>query len=95
MNWPTKPYCDNDGKRLVVGWLYAGYNPGAYVVVKPGKVRSVVAKILSGRGVPVRKPRPMTIHNAWLRQSTKQVGDLNINVGYLWSKQFIDRLQEE
>lgn len=63
---------DRDNELLVVGSLYRGYNKGIYKLVDCESLkhssRSIVMKVLSGRGVAVHKLKTRTMANAWLRK---------------------------
>jgi len=61
-------YKDANGERLILGAKYFGYNKGVYILIEIGTTNSTLIKILSGRGVPVHKPRATSMSNAWLRR---------------------------
>lgn len=62
---------DKNGKLLVVGGFYTGYNRGIYQLIdfeiRKHENISIVKKVMSGRGVAILNPRPTSMGNGWLQ----------------------------
>lgn len=63
---------DRDNELLIIGAYYRGYNKGLYKLIDCESLkhdnRSIVMKVVSGRGVAIRKPQTRTMSNGWLRK---------------------------
>lgn len=81
---------DKNGKPLVVGGFYTGYNRGVYQLVdceiRKDENISIVMKVTSGRGVAILNPHPVSMGNGWLQQTKAPVIVYDDPTGYWEAK---------